>query len=49
MKLKLEKSKRALNDDHFEEVPIDQPMKRFHLDAEDLAIGHVMAQSKKKS
>ncbi|CAF4604475.1 unnamed protein product [Rotaria sp. Silwood1] len=44
---KPKKSKRALNDDGFEEVPIDQPMKRIHLDAEDLALGHVMAQSKR--
>jgi len=63
---KSKKSKRALNDDEFEEVPIDQrmfflniyffdsilsffflsAMKRIHLDAEDLALGHVMAQSK---
>ncbi len=62
---KRKKSKRALNDDQFEEVPIDQrmfnfylcnfllfpppssAMKRIHLDAEDLALGHVLAQSKK--
>ncbi|CAF2672416.1 unnamed protein product [Rotaria sp. Silwood2] len=44
---KSKKSKRALNDDGFEEVPVDQPMKRIHLDAEDLALGHVMAQSKR--
>ncbi|CAF1008840.1 unnamed protein product [Adineta steineri] len=41
------KKKRALNDDEFEEVPVDQPMKRVHLDADDLALGHMMSQSKK--
>jgi len=40
------KPKRALRDDEFEEVPIDQPIKRVRLDAEGLALGHVMAQSK---
>ena len=62
---KRKKSKRALKDDEFEEVPIDQrtsrvrsssytllfsfraAMKRVYLDAEGLALGHVMAQSKK--
>ncbi|CAF0795514.1 unnamed protein product [Adineta ricciae] len=44
---KPKKAKRSLDKDGFEEVPIGQPMKRVHLDAEGLAIGHVMAQSKK--
>ena len=63
---KPKKSKRALKDDEFEEVPVDQrmlktticdfnfrlfpfflAMKRIHLDADELALGHMMAQSKK--
>ncbi|CAF3257565.1 unnamed protein product [Rotaria socialis] len=44
---KPKKSKRPLNDNEFEEVPIDQPMKRIHLDADDLALGHVIAQSRR--
>ncbi|UJR20609.1 hypothetical protein I4U23_023734 [Adineta vaga] len=44
---KPKKNKRALNNDEFEEVPIDHPMKRIHLDPNGLALGHVMAQSKR--
>lgn len=39
--------KKRLRENEFEEVPANEPLKRVRLDAEGMALGHVMAQSKK--